>query len=131
MDAQHDLPARLTAGPLTLSVEQTPAGPMLATGDATVEPLTFAVNAAFGGVLQGLADRVASGESMARSGLYALHLSQVSGPPPGADNWRKLAGTDPGPDAYVVGAEFLREALVVPRDVLAEILAQLARLRDE
>jgi hypothetical protein len=103
---------------------------MMAADEPAAEPLSFAVNASFGGVLDGLAERVAAGESMARSGLFVMHVSSVTGEPPGAENWRALTGTDPGPDAYVVGAEFLKEAVQVPRDVLMDLLAKFARLRD-
>jgi hypothetical protein len=129
VDDQDDLPDRLTAGPLTVRMERTPAGPMLVGDDPATEPLSFAVNATLGGVLEGLGDRLLAGESMSRAGVYVLHASEVDGPPPGAGNWRALTGTEAGPDSYVVGAEFLPETLLVPREVLVEILTQLARLR--
>jgi hypothetical protein len=110
-------------------IEPTPAGPALSASDPAIEPLAFVVNAAFTGALEGLGDRVAQGGSASRGGLFALRASELDGPPPGADAWRALTGTDAGADAYVIGTEFLSQSLLVPRTVLLELLEALAKLR--
>ena len=129
MDDQDDLPPRLTVGPLALRVERSPAGTLLSAGDPATEPLAFVVNAAFGGVLEGLEEHLRADRSMSRHGLYALNRADVDGPAPGAAEWRALTGQDPGEDAYLVGAEFLRRSLLVPRDVLLGVLAGLRERR--
>jgi hypothetical protein len=125
MDDPDDLPEALTIGRLTLRLQPSPAGPLLSAADPATEPLAFVVNAAVGGVLEGLDDHLAADRSMSRHGLFAIKRADLDGPPPGADEWRALTGEDPGDDAYLVGAEFLRNSLLVPRETLIAILREL------
>ena len=47
------------------------------------------------------------------------------------ENWKKLTGSYPGEDSYLVGVTFIREDILIPRSALQQIIADLLALREE
>ena len=114
---------------LDLKLIPSTTGPRLATEDPRVAPLAWVVNAGLAGVLPDLASAVESGREVITQGLSAAR------PDPGEDlseqkaGWRALTGTPAGEDLYILGATFSSERMLVPRQVLLDILVALRDLR--
>jgi hypothetical protein len=125
------VPPVVTAGPLEYPVELTRDGPYLA-GTGAARPLALVVNAAADGLVgPDFAERVAAGLDADGPADFALRprggydLSELRAA------WRALAGSDPGDDALLVGTRYERELLLVPPQVLLELLERLRELRSE
>lgn len=121
-------PRTLTAGGLSLPLATAPDGPQVLGERGELEALTLALNSGVGGWMPELRAAVAAGEDAIRSPVA------VTRPRPGIEYadaraiWRRHAGSDPGEDVYVVATTF-SPAVVVPRDVLLELLDRLTELR--
>jgi hypothetical protein len=131
MDDQHDLSDPLIVGTLRLEVQATPSGAMLAATNRATQPLTYVIDAAFGGVMDGLQEDLLAERSLWMHGMFAMRRADVEGPvPPEAEaDWKELSGQDPVEDSYLLGAEFLDTTLMVPRAVLLDLISQLSALR--
>ena len=111
---------------LALPVHWTPTGPRVAAeGDAT--PLARVANA-WTGRPEDL-DALRRGEELCDAGVYARRPREYDDLVSERDRWRRVAGTDAGADAYLVGLADEQGELLVPRAALLTLLQDVAALR--
>jgi hypothetical protein len=117
---------RLRVGGLELPVEWTPGGPRVdARGEAT--PLGRVANAWEGRSDQ--LDALRRGEELRADGVYARRPGEYDDLAVERARWRRLAGSDPGDDAYLVGLTDEQGELLVPRAALVALLEDVEALR--
>ncbi len=114
---------------LSLVLRSTPDGPLLSTKNGEWEPLAWVINAALTGNFPQLADALERGADAVVQGLYAVRPNPLDSMAEVKARWKAATGTDVGDDFYVVGTTFIRDEVVISRNVLQEILSTLQLLR--
>ncbi|HAJ63564.1 MAG TPA: hypothetical protein DCP31_33620 [Cyanobacteria bacterium UBA8543] len=128
--------ATLNVAGLSLTLEPTPAGPLLSTDDIEVEPIAWVVDSIVTCVSEQrfahLVDHLERGEEIFTQGWS---ISRPDDPledyTEAKENWQKLTNSEPGEDSYVVSTSFLRKQIIVPRKALLEIIYALKTLRQQ
>jgi hypothetical protein len=116
---------------LSLPLKWTPTGPLLFIEDKFLEPIEWIVNAAVIGELPQFSEAATRREDVVYGELYATppmpdeDLSQARA------RWRKLTGSDPGEDVYVLGTGFTYHEVVLPRKTLLQLIQALEKKRAE
>lgn len=124
---------------LSIKLRSTPEGPLFShdDDDSNLEPITWVVNSIVtGGISEErftqMVDTLERGEEICNQGWYIGRPDDPSEDYTEArENWRELTNSLPGDDSYLVGTSFLRRQIIVPRQVLLEIIYALKKLRQQ
>jgi len=124
---------------LSIKLRSTPEGPLFShdDDDSNLEPITWVVNSIVtGGISEErftqMVDTLERGEEICTQGWSIGRPDEPSEDYTEArENWRELTNSLPGDDSYLVATSFLRRQIIVPRQVLLEIIYALKKLRQE
>ncbi len=118
-----------SADGLELPVRWAADGPWLES-DGDAAPLAGAANHWLRGPLEAHLDALRRGEEVDDDGHYARRPGELDDVEGEGARWRRLAGSEVGDDAYLVGLDYAPGELLVPRGALISLLERLAALRD-
>lgn len=128
--------ATLDVAGLSVKLKYTPDGPLLSHDDRNLEPLSWVVNSIVTSISEErftqLVDILECGKEIITQGLCVARPDDpLEDYAEDKELWRKLAGTEPDEDSYLLSRAGLPKNLIVPRQALLEIIYALKTLRKQ
>src|ERR671917_40393 len=117
MDHDAATASAITAGGLSLPLEDTPGGVQVRADRGELEALALALNSGVGDWMPDLRDTVARGEALVRDPVVVMRPVPGVASGGAGERGRRHAGGEPGDDVYLVGST-ISPAVMVPRAVL-------------